>query len=200
MSKYSLAPQSVDDQLASFRPTKGERYDPGKLIILFDARTTPHPEIVNSPLGSYYTSTLSRFGWSSIWNRLANVDPGNIRLIWYTHVGNEGIRDFPLYKAEVVKEMFDSLATEGFRPMILGWSGENPYPMIGGSVPDMPKAKPKPRVTKTWSGTVSGHGKEGTTPHERVMAIIGEEEKREAKKREEEVRIAEKAKGIDGAV
>lgn len=197
MAKSPVAPATIDEQLASFQPSKNEYYDPGKIIILFDARTTTTPDVQVSPLQSYYTSTLSRLGWPSLWT--PDVPPAHLRLIWYTHAGNEGNRDFPLYKADAVKEMFDSLAAEGFRPMLLGWSGENPYPMIGGELPEKPKEKPKPKVSTSWSGTVSGHGSPGT-PHDRVMAIISEDERREAKKREEEVRIAEKARGIDGAV
>lgn len=197
MAKSGVAPATIDEQLESFHPSKNEKYDPGKIIILFDARTTTTPDVQVSPLQSYYTSTLFRLGWPSLWT--PEIPPANLRLIWYTHAGNEGSRDFPLFKAEAVKEMFDSLAAEGFRPMLLGWSAENPYPMIGGELPEKPKAKPKPRVTTSWSGTVSGHAAMGT-PHDRVMAIISEDERREAKKREEEVRIAEKARGIDGAV
>ena len=197
MAKSPISPTTIDDQLAAFQPSKNEHYDPGKLIILFDARTMTSPEVQQSALQSYYTSTLSRLGWPSLWT--PDVPPAHIRLVWYTHAGNEGTRDFPLYKAESVKEMYDSLATEGFRPMILGWSGENPYPMIEGEAPEKPREKPKPKVSTSWSGTVSGHASPGT-PHDRVMAIISEDEKREAKKREEEVRIAEKARGIDGAV
>lgn len=74
--------------------------------------------------------------------------------------------------------MFDSLSAEGFRPMIMGWSGENPYPMIGGTEPPPAPAKPKVKVATSASGTFSGHGggSAGTTPHERVMRIIEKEE------------------------
>lgn len=73
--------------------------------------------------------------------------------------------------------------------MILGWSGENPFPMIGGSEPPPEPVKPKIKVATSYSGAMSGHGKPGTasTPHDRVMAIIGEEERREKEKRASEV-------------
>jgi hypothetical protein len=89
-----------------------------------------------------------------------------------------------------VKEMFDSLSEAGFRPMVLGWSGENPFPMIGGSEPPPEPKKPKIKVATTWSGTVSGHSSttpQSATPHERVMAIIGNEEKKEADGRRKDV-------------
>ena len=197
MAKSPLSPVSIDEQLATFNPSKNERYDPGNIIILYDARTFTTENNKFSPLQHYYTSALTRLGWPSLFT--PDVPPAHLRIIWYTHVGNQGTRDFPIYKADAVKEMYDSLAAEGFRPMILGWSAENPYPMIGGVVPEKPKEKPKVRVATSWSGTVSGHASPGT-PHDRVVAIIAEEERKEAKKREEEVRLAGKARGIDGAV
>lgn len=124
-------------------------------------------------------------------------------LVWLTvqqHAGNEGIRDFPLYKAYAVKEMFDSLSDEGFRPMILGYSAENPFPMIGGSEPPPEPKKPAIKVSTSWSGTVSGHGREQTTPHDRVMAIITEEERKESELRRKEVEKFEDEKGVQSPV
>jgi len=95
--------------------------------------------------------------------------------------------------------MFDSLSDEGFRPMVLGFSGENPFPMIGGMEPPPEPKQPKVRVVTSASGAVSGHGgkgSNGSTPHDRIMAIIEREEGREREKRAEEVRLAEKAEGL----
>lgn len=91
--------------------------------------------------------------------------------------------------------MFDSLSASGFRPMVIGWSGENPFPMIGGSEPPPEPKKPKVQKTTTWSGAVSGHSKDGTTPHDRVMKIIDEEERKEAEERRKEVEGWENEKG-----
>ena len=111
------------------------------------------------------------------------------------HAGAEGHRDYPLHLALTVHEMFNSLTESGFRPYILGWSGENPFPMLGGVTPDPPKKVLAPRV-RSAAPAYSGHGGgryKGMNPHDRVMAIIDREEEREAEKRAEEVRIAEKA-------
>lgn len=94
-----------------------------------------------------------------------------------------------------VKEMFDSLSDEGFRPMIMGYSNENPFPMLGGVEPPPPPKKKEPKRATTWSNAVSGHSaKDGSTPHDRVMAIIKDDEAREAKLREAEVQEWEKEK------
>lgn len=83
--------------------------------------------------------------------------------------------------------MFDSLSEEGFRPMVIGYSNENPFPMLGGSEPPKPKEKPKPKPAKTWSNTAAGHSTaQGATPHDRIMAIIKDDEERAAKEREME--------------
>lgn len=113
------------------------------------------------------------------------------------HAGNEGHRDYPLYLSLTVLEMLESLSTEGFRPFILGWSGENPFPMIGGSEPPEPPAKKlRPKVARSATPAYSGHAERAGTPHQRVMAIIEREEQRESEKRAEEIRIAEKAGGM----
>jgi hypothetical protein len=95
------------------------------------------------------------------------------------------MREYPLHMAYTVKEMFDSLADEGFRPMISGWSEENPFPMIGGVEAPAPPKKIQPKRATTWSGGVSGHSK--GNPHDRVMAIIEKEEEKEKKGRALEV-------------
>lgn len=135
------------------------------------------------------------------------------------HAGNEGAREFPLWKAYNVKEMFDSLAEGGFRPLILGWSGmsnltlpprhlvahvdtvENPFPMIGGSEPPPEPKREKPKTAATWSNTVSGHSdRDGSTPHDRVMAIIERDEQQEAERRKDDVEKASTEKsGLMGA-
>ena len=63
--------------------------------------------------------------------------------------------------------------------MVLGWSGENPFPMVGGSEPPPEPTKPKVKVATTWSAAMSGHGKDLSTPIDRLNAIMGEEERRE---------------------
>lgn len=56
-------------------------------------------------------------------------------------------------------------------------------------MPEPPKKRKEPKVAKTWSNAVAGHSeKGGETPHDRVMAIIREDEEREARLRELQVR------------
>lgn len=91
--------------------------------------------------------------------------------------------------AYAVKEMFDTLAEDGFRPMIMGYSNENPFPMIGGTEPPPKPQLPaeKVRATKTVSNMVSGHSQVHGNPHDRVMAIIDAEEEAEARQRAAEL-------------
>lgn len=94
--------------------------------------------------------------------------------------GNQGQKDFPLHKAMAVKEMFDSLSEEGFRPMVYGYSSENPFPMLGGVEPPPPPKKKEPKRATTWSNAVAGHS-QGSTPHDRIMSIIRDDDEKEAK-------------------
>jgi len=111
------------------------------------------------------------------------------------HAGAEGSREYPLHMAYTVKEMYDHLATEGFRPMIIGWSLENPFPMIGGVEPPEPPKMPKIKRATTWSNTSAGHGAD-STPHERVINIIKAEEEREAKARADLVKAEMVREGL----
>ena len=190
----------VKTRLKDFDPSKNEKYDPGQIVIFFDNRLAKTKDDNFSTLQTYWTEGLYKLGWPSFFKQ--DLEPGMLRLIWYTHVGTEGHRDFLLYKADAVKEMFESLSDEGFRPMVLGWSAENPFPMIGGSEPPPEPTKPNIKVATSWSGSVSGH-KDTGTPHDRVMAIISEDERREAEVRRKAVLEAENEKGgigVDAAV
>ncbi|KAK0260232.1 hypothetical protein LTR91_011246 [Friedmanniomyces endolithicus] len=196
MSKHRAS--TAVTALDSFDSRTAGEHDPGQIIILFDHRhILPRPEDNKmSSYQAYYLDGLSRMGWATYWEK-PNLDPGKIQLLWYTHAGAQGTRNYPLHKCHLVKEMFDSLSTEGFRPLILGWSAENPYPMIGGIEPPPPPKAPKMKVVTSTSGTVSGHGgKDGSTPHDRVMAIIVKEEEREAKARAEIVEKEKKAEAL----
>ncbi|KAK0940327.1 hypothetical protein LTR29_008066 [Friedmanniomyces endolithicus] len=196
MSKHRAS--TAVTALDSFDSRTAGEHDPGQIIILFDHRhILPRPEDNKmSSYQAYYLDGLSRMGWATYWEK-PNLDPGKIQLLWYTHAGAQGTRNYPLHKCHLVKEMFDSLSTEGFRPLILGWSAENPYPMIGGIEPPPPPKAPKMKVVTSTSGTVSGHGgKDGSTPHDRVMAIIVKEEEREAKAGAEIVEREKKAEAL----
>lgn len=174
-------------------------YNPGHLTILYDARTSAASNDQLTYLHHYWLATKSYLQWPSLWTQ--DLEPGNLRLIWYTTHGAEGKRDYPLQSWESVRVAFQSLETEGFRPMLLGWSRENPFPELGGRVPEkVESVLPSARKAKTYSGAMSGH-REGESPHDRVMAIIEGEERREAEARAEEVLMGEKAKliGIDAA-
>ncbi|EMC93300.1 hypothetical protein BAUCODRAFT_36985 [Baudoinia panamericana UAMH 10762] len=181
--------------LQNLHNESGTEYNPGQIIILFDNRHFKTADSKLSTFQTYYLDGLCRLGWATYWEK-PDLEPRKLRLIWYTHAGREGHRDFPLARYMAVKDMFDSLSEQGFRPMVLGWSGENPYPMIGGTepAPEPEQKKPKPRLATSASDYVSGHGgKAGATPHDRVMAIIEQEEEREAKARKELVEISKKA-------
>ncbi|KAK4548348.1 hypothetical protein LTR36_010218 [Oleoguttula mirabilis] len=173
------------------------KYDPGLITIFWDGRQSgapPPSEDKMSYYQSYYIAGLYKLGWPSY--HTPDLEPGKLRLVFYTHAGSEGTRDYPLWNAYAVKDMFDSLYSEGFRPMLMGFANENPYREIGGSEPPPEPKKFIPRAAKSVSGSYSGHGgkNSGATPHDRIMAIIEKEDEREAKRKREEF---EKLNGVE---
>lgn len=55
---------------------------------------------------------------------------GTLRIQWWTHDNNEGMKDYALHEYVLVKQNFDLLADMGDevrRVVVKGWSGQNPY-------------------------------------------------------------------------
>lgn len=73
---------NITETLANFDPSKAEKYDPGKIVILFDNRIAKTEDDKFSYFQSYWTESLYKLGWPSLYR--PNLDPGNIRLVWYT--------------------------------------------------------------------------------------------------------------------
>ncbi|KAM3420004.1 hypothetical protein BST61_g3315 [Cercospora zeina] len=178
------------EELDKFDPQTAGRYDPGEIQVFYDNRTFGGFEDKMPTWQKYKLQALSRLGRADVWS-ITDLPGGYLRIVFFTHTGTQGQKDFPLHKWEAVKEMFDSLSEEGFRPYIIGYSNENPFPMLGGVEPEQPKQKstPAPKVAKTWSNFAAGHSKaQGETPHDRVMAIIKDDDEKEAKLREIQIR------------
>ncbi|EMF10870.1 uncharacterized protein SEPMUDRAFT_165455 [Sphaerulina musiva SO2202] len=182
-------PYATPEDLDKFDPQRAGRYDPGEIQVFYDNRTFGGFEDKMPLYQKYKLQALSRLGRPDIWS-ITDLPGGHLRIIFFTHVGAQGQKDFPIHKWVAVKEMFDSLSEEGFRPYIIGYSNENPFPMLGGVEPEQPKVKAKaPKVAKTWSNYASGHSDaKGVTPHDRVMAIIRDDDEKEAKLRELQIR------------
>lgn len=70
----------IANALAKFNPN--DKYDPGKIVIFFDARTERSSEDKFSTLQRYWTEGLYRLGWPSFYT--PDLDPGMLRLVWYT--------------------------------------------------------------------------------------------------------------------
>ena len=73
---------TIEDTLARFDPAKEGKYDPGQIVILFDNRIAKTSDDKFSTIQSYWTESLYRLGWPSLYKPI--LDPGYIRLIWYT--------------------------------------------------------------------------------------------------------------------
>lgn len=102
----------------------------GTPTIFFDS----HPEEQESYLYSYWSSFKSslKIAWTGQVPKFLN--PGTLRIIWYTQDGNEGMKDYELHEYALVRNNFDVLLKldEVRRVVIMGYSGQNPYVMGAG--------------------------------------------------------------------
>ena len=73
---------TITETFAKFDGSKCEKYDPGKIVILFDNRIAKSEHDKFSYIQNYWTDALYKLGWPS-WEK-PNLDPGSIRLVWYT--------------------------------------------------------------------------------------------------------------------
>jgi hypothetical protein len=55
--------------------------------------------------------------------------PGSLRIIWYTDKGKEGMKDYELHQATLVRENYEMLCAhpDVWRVVVMGYSGQNPW-------------------------------------------------------------------------
>jgi signal transduction histidine kinase len=99
--------------------------DFGSPTIFFDS----HPEEQESYLYSYWSSFKATLKIAVTGQVPKFLNPGTLRIIWYTHDGNEGLKDYELHEYALVRDNFDVLLRldEVRRVVIMGYSGQNPY-------------------------------------------------------------------------
>lgn len=99
--------------------------DFGTLAIFFDS----HPEEQESYLYSYWSSFKATLKIAITGQVPKFLNPGTLRIIWYTYDGNEGLKDYELHEYALVRDNFDVLLKldEVRRVVIMGYSGQNPY-------------------------------------------------------------------------
>jgi len=96
-------------------------------VIFFDS----HPEQQDSYLYSYVSSLKSTL--STAWTGIVPpfLEPGELRIVWWTTDGNEGNKDYPLRKYREVRDQYETLLNhpDVKRCLITGYPGQNPYAM-----------------------------------------------------------------------
>lgn len=100
--------------------------DFGSIEIFFDT----HPHEQEGYLYSYWSSLKA-----TLHIAMTGIVPkfhpfGTLRIQWWTHDNNEGMKDYALHEYVLVKQNFDLLANMGDevrRVVVKGWSGQNPY-------------------------------------------------------------------------
>jgi hypothetical protein len=106
-------------------PQQEPNLDFGTPVIFFDS----HPDEQESYLYSYWSSLKStlRTAWTGDVPKFHH--PGTLRVIWWTHDGSQGMKDFELHDYILVREKFDVLLDleDVRRVVVMGYSGQNPY-------------------------------------------------------------------------
>lgn len=75
--------QTLDEKLRAFNPSTAGAYDPGQVVIFFDHRGFKTDKDAMSRYQSYWLETKYRLGWPSFWYT-TDLEPGKLRLVWYT--------------------------------------------------------------------------------------------------------------------
>jgi hypothetical protein len=121
--------------------------DFGHPAIFFDS----HPTEQESYLYSYWSSlkTSLHIAWTGQVPK--PLERGYLRLIFWTHEGTQGIKDYPLHEYNIVRHAFDEALNqpEVRRCMVMGFSGQNPYVLdVGGKNPWVEKFEREERNRK----------------------------------------------------
>ncbi|KAG0648479.1 hypothetical protein D0Z07_5489 [Hyphodiscus hymeniophilus] len=155
----------------------------GSQTIFFDS----HPEEQESYLYSYWSSFKSslKIAWTGQVPKFLN--PGTLRIIWYTQDGSEGMKDYELHEYALVRDNFDVLLRldEVRRVVIMGYSGQNPYVLgVGGRNPfqdkfqrDLKRAQREARHAKL-SQAVTEKGAGPSMSREERERVIREKKER----------------------
>ncbi|GAM91513.1 hypothetical protein ANO11243_095650 [Dothideomycetidae sp. 11243] len=100
-------------------------------IIFFDSHPEPPAGIIWDSI-SHIKKQLT-IAWTG--DVVLDVQPGLLRLQWYTSDGKFGKRDYEIREFEEVRRGFEELCKldEVSRTMIVGYPSQNPYSMFGES-------------------------------------------------------------------
>lgn len=111
--------------------------DFGKPTVFFDS----HPEEQESYLYSYWSSLKSQLKIAWTGDVPKPLNPGQLRIVWWTHEGHQGMKDYELHQYELVRNNFDSLLNlpDVRRVLIEGYSGQNPFIMASNPWADAEK-------------------------------------------------------------
>jgi hypothetical protein len=108
--------------------------DFGSPAIFFDS----HPSEQESYLYSYWSSLKNTLHIAWTGQVPKPLEPGTLRVVFWTHENTQGIKDYELHEYILVQESWEELCKqdEVRRCLVMGYSGQNPYVRAdGGSNP-----------------------------------------------------------------
>ncbi|TVY49118.1 hypothetical protein LOCC1_G001215 [Lachnellula occidentalis] len=103
---------------------------------------------------------------------------GSLRIIWYTDKGKEGMKDYELHQATLVRENYEMLCShpDVRRVLVMGYSGQNPWVLNSkGLESELRKMKNEARRARAAQDKIEGKGR-GLAKGQRAVVGNGESE------------------------
>ncbi|PNS18156.1 hypothetical protein CAC42_3601 [Sphaceloma murrayae] len=155
-------------------------------IIFFDSHPEPPAGIVRDSL-SRFTKHL-KTAWTG--DVVIDVQPGMLRLQWYTTDGNFGKRDYELREHAEAQTGWETICNlpDVARAMIVGYPSQNPYSIDGKSQYAVQEMRRQEILRSQEYRDLVPRKKKEPGVGDRIEDIIMEEECREKRLREGEER------------
>ncbi|TKX22459.1 hypothetical protein C1H76_5241 [Elsinoe australis] len=153
-------------------------------IIFFDSHPEPPAGIIRDSLSRFTKHLMT--AWTG--DVVIDVQPGMIRLQWYTTDGNFGKRDYELREHAEAQTGWETLCNlpEVDRAMIVGYPSQNPYSIDGKSQWVVQEMKKKEIMQSQEYRDLVPRKKKEPGIGDRIDDIIQDEDLREKKRRQRE--------------
>ncbi|KAG8631807.1 hypothetical protein KVT40_000947 [Elsinoe batatas] len=162
-------------------------------IVFFDSHPEPQTGIVRDSINRFTKHLMT--AWTG--DVVLDVEPGMLRLQWYTTDSTFGKRDYLLSEHTECQTGWETLCNlpEVSRAMIVGYPSQNPYSIDGKSQWKLQERKKKEILQSEQYRYLVPRKKKEPTVGQKIEDILQEEELRERKRREREERERESGKG-----
>ncbi|KAF2147769.1 hypothetical protein K461DRAFT_298385 [Myriangium duriaei CBS 260.36] len=152
-------------------------------IVFFDSHPEPPAGIVWDSINSVKKQLI--ISWTG--DVVLDVQPGLVRLQWYTTDGKFGKKDYELREHEDVRQGFEKLCTldDVSRCQVLGYPSQNPFSIFGESEFAIQERKKREILDSAQYRDFIPRNKKGPSVAEQIDDIIDFEEKKQEGKKQQ---------------